>query len=234
MEQMDRMYRNDAERYDCLVAREDWQGLVKKQLRTLVDWQGREVIEFGVGTGRVTSWYIDLVSKVRAFDNSAAMLERARMRLDNASASISLEILDNSRLPEAGLPADIVVEGWSFGHEVVREAEGREERAKALIEGSLALARQAVIIIESLGTGLEEPAPPGPGLALFYQLLGEAGFTRHVISSDYRFESVDEAAEVLGSFFGQDLARQVRAKYQHSTGSCIVPEWTGIWVKQRP
>ncbi|HEX2989536.1 MAG TPA: hypothetical protein VHO49_02600, partial [Anaerolineales bacterium] len=57
-----------------------------------------------------------------------------------------------------------------------------------------------------------------------YQWLEANGFDSKWIRTDYRFESLDEAIELAGFFFGEELAEQVRAN-----GSVILPECTGVW-----
>ncbi len=81
-----------------------------------------------------------------------------------------------------------------------------------------------LIIMETMGTGVQQPAPPNPALADYAWLENEHGFTRQVIATDYDFGSVDRAAELCGFFFGAELAARVRAN-----GSSRVPEFTGIW-----
>jgi hypothetical protein len=98
--------------------------------------------------------------------------------------------------------------------------------ARALGEMRRALRpRAALVVIETLGTGSETPAPPNPALAEYYAWLEARGFTRSAIRTDYQFASVDEAASVCGFFFGDAFAQRVR-----TNGWARVPECTGIWL----
>jgi hypothetical protein len=82
-----------------------------------------------------------------------------------------------------------------------------------------------LIILETLGTNREDPRPPAPGLAQFYHWLeGDLGFKHTWIRTDYRFASVQEAAELTRFFFSDEMAADVLEK-----GKQIVPECTGIW-----
>jgi hypothetical protein len=50
--------------------------------------------------------------------------------------------------------------------------------------------RRNIILIETLSTNADKPAPPAPQLAEFYALLeGEYGFRKEVADTTYRFES---------------------------------------------
>ncbi|HEY4718334.1 MAG TPA: hypothetical protein VIH14_04915, partial [Anaerolineales bacterium] len=84
-----------------------------------------------------------------------------------------------------------------------------------------------LIILETLGTGVQEPAPPNAALAAYYHWLErEQGFSRRVVATDYDFGSVPRAAELCGFFFGEPLAARVKAN-----GWQRVPEWTGVWSR---
>ena len=73
----DRIYREHADEYHELVMREDHEGRLLPAILSAVDLRGRDVVELGAGTGRVTALVAPLAARVRAFDRSTAMLERA-------------------------------------------------------------------------------------------------------------------------------------------------------------
>jgi hypothetical protein len=80
-----------------------------------------------------------------------------------------------------------------------------------------------IILFESLGTGNESPIPL-EHLKDYYPWLDQAGFQNKWIRTDYRFESVEEAADSAGFFFGDEMADRVR-----ESRSAILPECTGVW-----
>jgi hypothetical protein len=83
------------------------------------------------------------------------------------------------------------------------------------------------ILIETLGTGQRTPHPPGSRLPLFFSWLQEErGFAMKWIRTDYLFENLAKARELVEFFFGQMVEHDVRA-----TGQVVVPECTGIWWK---
>ena len=227
MPSMYEIYRRHRAEYDRLVNAEDHARHLPEFLASIVDWRGIAVLEGGLGTGRVTDLYLDLVRRVFGFDREAHMLEAARERLARCEDKLELRVADNFDLPVLTEKADVFIEGWSWGHAVV---DGPDE-VEAIAEALFAQVRKNlvpggfVVLIETLGTNALSPAAPHPRLAEFYQLLqSRFGLRQTAISTDYRFPSVAEAADVLGFFFGDAMAQAVRAAH-----SAVVPEWTGVW-----
>lgn len=59
-----------------------------------------------------------------------------------------------------------------------------------------------MIFIETLGSNVDEPVPPGEKLKGFYGLLENShGFSKTVLRTDYRFTSNEEAQQIFGFFF---------------------------------
>ena len=74
-----------------------------------------------------------------------------------------------------------------------------------------------------MGTGFESPTPP-QHLKEYYQQLSSFGFKSNWFRTDYKFDNLAEAVDLVKFFFGEDLANEVEKK-----GSLILPECTGIW-----
>lgn len=220
------IYAHHAEAYDELVAAEDLDGNLLPALARAMAISGR-VVEVGAGTGRITRLLAGAGATVVATEPAAAMLAVGRQRLGE-HANVTWHQASARALPVADGWADAGVAGWVFGH--FREwmpAGWEEELSQALAElGRVVRAGGALVIIETLGTGETEPAPPTPGLAEYYGWLEARGFERAWIRTDYGFDSVDEAARVTGFFFGEAFAARVRAN-----GWARVPECTGIWSR---
>lgn len=259
MPEMYEIYRQHADWYDRLVGAEDVEGNLAPALFEVARWKGVDVYEAGVGTGRVTKLYVERVRAATLVDRSQHMLDQAARNLAGFSDKLRFLLGDNFALPRpvasasvsgadggasAGTGAaafggaDIVIEGWAFGHGIVDRAEAARgedgsvaaavaQATKELLSSVRQVARPGatLIILETMGTATEGPAAPLPELALFYELLhGELGFSQRVISTDYQFKSAGEAEEVLGFFFGEEMAARVR-----ELGSPRIPEWTGLW-----
>ena len=224
----DRIYGTRAREYDELVSREDMDGNLPRALRETVDFRGKTVIELGAGTGRVTRILARLAGRVLAFDRSPHMLEQARANLaDEIRGNVRLAEADNRAIPLPDSSAEILVEGWSFGHSVSKEDEDwRKAGEEVLAEARRVVTPGgALILIETLGTGCRTPHAPGPRLPLFFSWLqDECGFAMKWIRTDYLFESLKKAQELVEFFFGQMVEHEVLA-----TGEVVVPECTGIW-----
>jgi ubiquinone/menaquinone biosynthesis C-methylase UbiE len=226
----DEIYSARAREYHELVSREDMQGNLPRALKELADFRGKTVIELGAGTGRVTRIIAPLAGRVLAFDRSRHMLERAGAYLsEEIRRNVRLAEADNRAVPLPDSSAEILIEGWSFGHSVSREGGDWKKAAEEILTECLRLVKPggALILIETLGTGYRVPHPPGPHLPLFFSWLQEeSGFALKWIRTDYLFESLAKARELVGFFFGQMVEHEILA-----SGQVVVPECTGIWWK---
>ena len=222
------IYATQAEKYDQLVAREDYQGNILPALAQIRPLAGVDVIELGAGTGRLTRLLAPRVRSIYAFDASAHMLAVAGARLIATGCSNwALGVADNRRLPLARATADVAIAGWSLGHLVGWYPHTWPDQVElALAEMKrVCRPRGTIILLETQGTGHATPRPPSPGLAAFYRWLEtEHGFHAAWIRTDYRFASVDEAADLTRFFFGDALAGQIRR-----SRLAVLPECTGIW-----
>lgn len=228
-----RIYAGEADRYEALVNREDYQQNLLPALGRITPLENLDVVEFGAGTGRLTMLLAPLVKSIRAFDEAPAMLEVLKGRLAAGKVTnVEAGVADNREMPVESGSADLAIEGWSFGHMCGwYPATWREEIGKALAEMERILRPGGTaVLLETLGTGQETPQAPTPELAALYEwLAGELGYNHAWVRTDYRFASPDEAAELTGFFFGEEMAEALRRNSQ-----VILPECTGIWWKIKP
>jgi len=226
-----RIYDTQADAYDALVAREDHAGNLLAALREVLPLQGADVVETGAGTGRVTRMLAPLVRSVRAFERAEAMLNVARQRIaDDGVHNVTLGLASHAKLPVEDATADIALEGWAFGHAVSWNPTGwRDEVAAHVAELARTLRPGGtVVLIETMGTGVETPFAGGHGLEPFHAFVLESlGFSHRVLRTDYRFESPEEAVRLLGGFFGEGMAGRVRA-----AGATVWPECTGLYWRR--
>jgi len=221
-----KIYQTDANRYEALVSREDHQGNIIRALEEIVKPDGLDILDLGAGTGRLTLIVASRARSIQAFDASAEMLRVCRERLVASGLSNwRVDVADHRELPVEDGSVDLVVSGWSVAYLAVWNPETwRDELEKWLDEMKRVLRRGSFIVLyESLGTGNESPNKL-EHLKKYYQWLDEVGFQNKWIRTDYQFTSVDEAADLAGFFFGEEMADQIWEKR-----SVILPECTGVW-----
>ena len=225
-EQQRKIYQSEGNRYEALIAREDYLGNISRVIGEIIVVDGLDVLDLGAGTGRLTLLLAPRVRSIRAFDASAEMLRVCRDRLIASGLSNwQVDVADHRQLPIEEHAADLVVSGWSVSYLAVwDQVNGRAELGKWLAEMKRVLRKEGTIILfESLGTGNETPVRL-EHVEPVYQWLDANGFQSQWIRTDYQFESVEEAADLAGFFFGEEMAAQVLR-----TQSAILPECTGVW-----
>jgi ubiquinone/menaquinone biosynthesis C-methylase UbiE len=228
-EQQRKIYQSDGDRYEALIAREDYQGNILRAIEEILNVDGLDILDLGAGTGRLTLLLISRAGSIRSFDASAEMLRVCRERLAVSGLSNwQVDVADHRQLPVTDQSADLVVSGWSVSYLAVWNQEnGTAELDKWLAEMKRVLRSGGTILLfESLGTGNETPIRL-EHVESTYQWMDSHGFENKWIRTDYKFESVDEAAELAGFFFGEEMADQIRKKE-----SVILPECTGVWWRK--
>ena len=223
------IYQARAESYDRLISREDYQQNITHALNRIRLTAGLDVAELGAGTGRLTRLLSPVVRSIVAFDISQAMLTVARRSLaPTGHSNWSLTMADNRSLPLRDRSVDLAISGWSICYLVSwggAEWQGAVDQSLREMERVLRPGGTAVIL-ETQGTGFEKPHPPGV-LIPYFEYLEDRGFSFTWIRTDYRFNSLDEAIELVDFFFGKELAMQIK-----SSGQLILPECTGIWWRR--
>lgn len=221
-----RIYLEEAEQYQRLVAREDYQGNLLPAIRRIAPLVGKDLVDLGSGTGRLISLCGPSAGSLFAFDLSPHMLNVAvplfqEMYNERWLAAAA----DHRAIPLAAGVADLVLSGWSFCYLAVWHEERWEETLQEGLKEIKRVLREDgwVIIIETLGTGVETPQRLEK-LEGYFNFLEKSGFRHSWIRTDYRFQNQEEAKELTAFFFGEDMLAHLSQDPQP-----ILPECTGIW-----
>ena len=228
-ERQRQIYQNDGDRYEALIAREDYQGNITRALEEIISPDNLDVFDLGAGTGRLAVMLAPRAKSVRAFDISEEMLRVCRSRFEASGLSNwQVDVADHRQLPVEDHSADLVVSGWSVSYLAVWNNEHQTNELDVWLVEMQRVVRQGgwVVLFESLGTGNESPMRL-EHVESTYQWLDKNGFQNKWIRTDYKFESVDEAEELSRFFFGGELGKKVR-----QNNWVILPECTGVWWKK--
>lgn len=224
LEKQNDVYQKQAEEYDALVSREDYNGNLLPALKEIVDFKEMNIVEFGAETGRLTSFTAPICNSIQAFDISPHMVAYAHQKLKKRGLNnVQFTVADNRKIPLEDNCADIILAGWTIGYFSFEE-DYKDKIDQCMKEMERLLKKNGtIIIIETLGTGNEEPVEYD-NLRIFFEYIEEIGFRRKWVRTDYKFDSVEEAASLFKIFFGKDSAEEIR-----KNNSIIIPECTGIW-----
>lgn len=223
------VYANHAERYELLVSREDYESNIPRKLSQLVTFDSTDVIDLGSGTGRLARLLAPIARSIYALDASPNMAEVAAEKLrETGLRNWGVAAADHRSLPIADQVADIAISGWSMVYLVVwNESTWESELAKGLAEMKRILRPGgSIVILETLGTGYESPHPP-ENLAEYFSFLEHQGFESSWIRTDYRFESLEEAEDIVSFFYGEAMLDEIV-----NDVAVTLPECTGIWWKR--
>ncbi|MFV1948519.1 MAG: class I SAM-dependent methyltransferase [Anaerolineales bacterium] len=220
------VYEQQADRYQQLISREDYQGNLLPALEQILSLDGLDVLDLGAGTGRLTHLLSPLVNSVHAFDLSPHMLAVAAGHLQyQGYQNCLVSAADHRWIPRASNSADLIVSGWSVCYLVVWAEDNWEKDLDLALQEMRRLLRAGgtTIIIETLGTGTDKPDAPEK-LRDYLSYLERAGFQQSWIRTDYKFQNRVEAADLVEFFFGQEMLEGLIPGEKP-----VLPECTGIW-----
>jgi len=219
-------YKENAIQYEKMIAREDYQRNLLRAIEGISSLNAKTVIDLGSGTGRIARLVASQVKRVVALDISFPMLEVARDKLTNQKSLNSITaVADHRQIPLGRQSVDLVISGWSVCYLVDWYRSTWKTELKTAFSEMKRILRpdSKIILIETQGTGFEEPRPP-EHLLEYFKYLGDLGFAFRWIRTDYEFADVAEAKELAGAFFGEEMREKIAI---HSWK--YLPECTGIW-----
>jgi ubiquinone/menaquinone biosynthesis C-methylase UbiE len=230
------IYHHQADQYDLLVAREDYQHNLFHKLEQIIPFNGLDVVEFGAGTGRLTCMLARVVKTIRAYDISQHMLDTASENLKKTGVqNWQVQLGDHRSISAEDQSADVAISGWSMCYLVVGNGlplspshinqTWQIELTKGLNEMRRVVRQDGIlIIIETLGTGHETPEPP-TNLDAYYRFLEAKGFQRTWVRTDYLFRNLAEAQRLTRFFFGDEMVKKIKS----NEDGVQLSECTGIW-----
>jgi len=230
MDHYQNIYRNHAQRYDRLISAEDADHHLLPAFEQVLDFKGKRILDVGTGTGRIPQLLQPQAGQLYGLDLHLGMLKEQTFKLSPAAANWYLVQADLRYLPFPERYFDGVTAGWAIGHFQSWFSIDWRMQVDSAIQEMVRVTRHggSLVIIETLGTGTNEPAPPSIGLANYYHHLENYwGFIRTTISTDYQFQNLEDAVDLSGFFFGEQMAARVRQNQW-----VRLPEWTGIWYMQ--
>lgn len=237
MDHFEIIYRQRAADYHRMIAAEDVDGNLPAALHSIGQPHGKRILDLGSGTGRIPLLLGSQAAQLIAIDLQRAMLlENRRQKELNAQNQIAeanwpLVQADMRHIPLVSGWAQLTLAGWAIGHMRSWFQEDWQRQMHLTLAEMLRVTQPGgrLIVIETLGTGSLEPKPPVESLAEYYTWLEQDwGFRRHEIRTDYQFNSVEQALAHTQFFFGSELADKIRANRWRR-----VPEWTGIWTRDK-
>ncbi|RIE04914.1 class I SAM-dependent methyltransferase [Cohnella faecalis] len=223
-----KIYLEEAEKYARLIASQPPLDGVIEEIRP---FEGLDIVDIGAGTGRLSAVLAPRAKSLVALDASQAMLNETARQLSEAKLSNwRTEVADHRRLPLEDGCADLVVAGWSVCYLASADAPDWEDNLRIVMSELKRIVRSkgTIILFETMGTGVETPAPPDFLLPYYAQLANLYGFAHRWIRTDYLFESTKEAEEMTRFFFGDELGDRVAREEL-----LRVPECGGVWWLMR-
>jgi ubiquinone/menaquinone biosynthesis C-methylase UbiE len=226
------IYQQHADQYDELTSYEDYEQRLYPALSAIRSFDRADVVEWGAGAGRVSALIAPHARSIIACDLSPHMLRVARSKLQqHRQLRWQVVSADHRRAPLPDRVADVALAGWTLCYLASKfTGETWQQQIMQAVDEMRRVLRPGgtIIIVETLGTGNIEPAPPAEWFADYYAFLeNDLGFQSRWVRTDYQFASLDEAVELL-SFFWDDEFGEI-ARRNHWT---VTPECTGIWWKE--
>lgn len=220
------IYRNQAEMYERMISK---QPALADKINEIRAYRGLDVVDLGAGSGRLSSFIAPEAKSLMSTDASRSMLDVLERKLSALNLNNwSTVVADHRSLPIKTATKDLVVSGWSICYLTNSDQPDWQSNLRTILSEIRRILRPngTIIIFETMGTGTEEPNPPAFLTPYYRSLVEEYDFSHQWIRADYNFADLGEAKELIGFFFGDEMANKV-----HHNNWITVPECAGIWWK---
>ena len=217
-------------KYDILVTKEDYNNNLIKCINEICPLNNLIVTDLGAGTGRISFLLAPYVKNIFAFELTSGMLDQAKEKQKKLNVTnITFNFGDNRKIPLPDSTVDLVIAGWSFGMMMAWNLPDWEKVVdQALNEVNRIIKNNGtIIIIETQGTMKNKPEPLEFLIPLYNYLEVKYNFKCNIINTDYKFDSINEAIDLMSFFFDKEIGEEVKKR-----NSLIIPEFTGIWYKK--
>jgi ubiquinone/menaquinone biosynthesis C-methylase UbiE len=226
------IYQCHADQYERLVSHEDYEHNLYAALTSIRSFDQADVVEWGAGTGRVSAPIASHARSIIACDLNPHMLRVAAEKYrSHAALRWHVAAMDHRRAPLPDRVADVAIAGWTLCYLADKFCgETWQQQLTQAIDEMRRVLRPGgtIIIIETLGSGEITPHPMADWFTEYFQLLEqELGFQSTWVRTDYKFDSLDQAASLASFFFGDEWETKVRDNHW-----VVLPECTGIWWKE--
>lgn len=104
-----RIYLERAEEYDALIAAEDADGALVRELERRAPFDDKDVLDVGAGTGRIARLVARRARHTVLVERAAPMLAIARRHLDALGARYTAHEGDARALPVGDASADVAI-----------------------------------------------------------------------------------------------------------------------------
>lgn len=227
-------YQEDTDIFGKLAYHEDYRRNLSRHIKTILSGRSNLVLlEAGAGLGRHIPDYLDHCISVYLTDLNESMIKQCREKYKSMT-NMKWFQLDHGSLGNipAEEPIDIILGTYTFGHYICACKEEPECAYQHLIHEFLKIrhTEDTEIIITEVGTLNSHDITENSRLLEYYACLTRDFGIPQSISTDFKFENVQEASRIMGSFFGKEAENDILAAYTENKDQGItIPECTYLW-----